>query len=247
MTTDTRRKEMRQRAGLQRHGRLGAASAYTIAGCAKGAGMIHPNMATMLAFVTTDAAVDAGFPAGCPAPRRRRVVQHGHHRRRHQHQRHPGAAGQRPERRCRLSGLRHAGARVKFQAALDFVCVDLARPVAADGEAATRLIRVTVRGAASLADARRAARSVAGSNLTKCAVHGADPNWGRILCAVGYSGAEVNPTRLELPHRGGVRGEGGTPVAFDDAAAHAALTGSEVTIRVDLHLGNTRPRPGAAT
>ena len=125
----------------------------------------------------------------------------------------------------------------RFQSALDFVCMDLARAIAADGEEATRLIRVTVRGAASLADARRAARAVAASNLTKCAVHGADPNWGRILCAVGYSGAQVNPDLLEC-HIGDVLVvQNGTPTTFDHAAARAALSGSEVAIAVDLHLG----------
>ena len=115
--------------------------------------------------------------------------------------------------------------------------MELARSIAADGEEATRLIRVTVRGAASLADARRAARAIAASNLTKCAVHGADPNWGRILCAAGYSGAELNPETVSCRIGEVAVVEGGTPLAFDAAAAHAALSGSEVTITVDLHLG----------
>jgi glutamate N-acetyltransferase / amino-acid N-acetyltransferase len=78
---------------------------------------------------------------------------------------------------------------------------------------------------------------VAGSNLTKCAIHGADPNWGRILCAVGYSGAQVDPVRLECTIGGVPVVRDGTPLNFDQAAAHAALSGSEVSITVDLHLG----------
>ncbi len=236
MTTDTRHKEIAVSVSLPPAADgSGAAPAYTIAGCCKGAGMIHPNMATMLAFVTTDAAVE---PAFLHAALHRAadvsfnmvsidgdtstndtlvVLANGQSR---QPVIQPGT----PEA-------------LHFQAALDYVCVDLARRIAADGEAATKLIKVVVRGAATLADARLAARSVAGSNLTKCAVHGADPNWGRILCAVGYSGAQVDPDRLEC-HLGDVCVvRNGTPVAFDEAAAHQALAGGEVTIGVDLHLG----------
>ena len=198
--------------------------------------MIHPNMATMLAFVTTDAAVDPAFlhaalhhaadvsfnmvsiDGDTSTNDTLVILANGQS---HQPVIQPGT----PE-------ARH------FQAALDYVCVDLARRIAADGEAATKLIKVVVRGAATLADARLAARSVAGSNLTKCAIHGADPNWGRILCAVGYSGAQVDPDRLEC-HIGEVCVvRDGTPVAFEEAAAHQALAGGEVAIGVDLHLGS---------
>jgi glutamate N-acetyltransferase/amino-acid N-acetyltransferase len=236
MTTDTRRKEIAVSVPLP-HVTDGAnaAPAYIIAGCCKGAGMIHPNMATMLAFVTTDAAVDPAFLHsalhqaadvsfnmvsidGDTSTNDTLVI----------------LANGQSHQPVILAGTPEAR---HFQAALDYVCVDLARRIAADGEAATRLIKVVVRGAASLADARLAARSVAGSTLTKCAVHGADPNWGRILCAVGYSGAQVNPDRLEC-HLGDVCVvRDGTPVAFDEAAAHQALAGGEVAIAVDLHLG----------
>ncbi len=237
MTTDTRRKEIAVSV-LRAPGAdgSGAAPAYTIAGCCKGAGMIHPNMATMLAFVTTDAAVEPAFlhaalhhaadvsfnmvsiDGDTSTNDSLVILANGQS---HQPVIQPGTAE-----------ARH------FQAALDYVCVDLARRVAADGEAATKLIKVVVRGAATLADARLAARAVAGSNLTKCAVHGADPNWGRILCAVGYSGAQVDPNRLEC-HIGEVCVvKDGTPVAFEEAAAHQALAGGEVAIGVDLHLGS---------
>lgn len=234
MTTDTRRKEAAVRVSDA------AGGAYTIAGCAKGAGMIHPNMATMLAFLTTDAEVE---PAYLQTALKRAadlsfnmvsidgdtstndtliLLANGQ-----SHTAPIGAGGAEPSGRREL----------KFQAALDFVCMELARAIAADGEAATRLIRVTVRGAASLADARRAARAVAGSNLTKCAVHGGDPNWGRILCAVGYSGAALDPDIVACRIGDVAVVEKGTPLAFDEAAAHTALAGREVTITVDLHLG----------
>jgi glutamate N-acetyltransferase/amino-acid N-acetyltransferase len=237
MTTDTRRKEIAVSVPVPHvTDGAGALPAYTIAGCCKGAGMIQPNMATMLAFVTTDAAVDPAFLHaalhhaadgsfnmvsidGDTSTNDTLVILAN------------GQSGQ-PLIRAGTPEGRH------FQAALDYVCVDLARLIAADGEAATKLIKVVVRGAATLADARLAARSVAGSNLTKCAVHGADPNWGRILCAVGYSGAQVDPDRLEC-HIGDVCVvRDGTPVAFDEAAAHQALAGGEVAIGVDLHLGS---------
>jgi glutamate N-acetyltransferase/amino-acid N-acetyltransferase len=237
MTTDTRRKEIAVSVlGSPAADGSVATPAYTIAGCCKGAGMIHPNMATMLAFVTTDASVDPSFLHaalhhaadvsfnmvsidGDTSTNDTLVILAN------------GQSGQ-PVIQAGTPEARH------FQAALDYVCVDLARRIAADGEAATKLIKVVVRGAATLADARLAARSVAGSNLTKCAIHGADPNWGRILCAVGYSGAQVDPDRLEC-HIGEVCVvRHGTPVAFEEAAAHQALAGGEVAIGVDLHLGS---------
>lgn len=233
MTTDTRRKEIA--VAIAPGPAAGAGPGYVIAGCCKGAGMIHPNMATMLAFLTTDAAVEPAFLQtalrhaadlsfnmisvdGDTSTNDTLILL---------------ANGQ-----SHLPVIQPATPEAhRFQSALDFVCMDLARAIAADGEEATRLIRVTVRGAASLADARRAARAVAASNLTKCAVHGADPNWGRILCAVGYSGAQVNPDLLEC-HIGDVLVvQNGTPTTFDHAAARAALSGSEVAIAVDLHLG----------
>ncbi len=230
MTTDRRRKEAAITVADAASGH-----SYTIAGCAKGAGMIHPNMATMLVFLTTDAAVDQ--PLLDASLRHAADLSF-----------HMISIDGDTSTNDTLAILANGQSRVPaitagdhrahhFQSALDFVCIELARAIAADGEEATRLIRVHVRGAAAPADARRAARAVAASNLTKCAVHGGDPNWGRILCAVGYSGADVIQHRLECLI-GDVRVvERGTPLDFDEKAARAALSGSEVSITVDLHMG----------
>ncbi|MHB1417503.1 MAG: bifunctional ornithine acetyltransferase/N-acetylglutamate synthase, partial [Chloroflexota bacterium] len=124
-----------------------------------------------------------------------------------------------------------------FQEALDRVTMHLAREVARDGEGASKLIEVRVRGAKSAEDARLAARAVAASSLVKAAVYGADPNWGRILCAAGYSGAEVDGAvadvsvgEVQLMQRGDI-------LKFDHEAASLALRHPEVHIDVNLNLG----------
>jgi glutamate N-acetyltransferase/amino-acid N-acetyltransferase len=130
----------------------------------------------------------------------------------------------------------------RFVAALEAVCTDLARKMAADGEGASKLLQVDVTGAASDADARAAARTVVGSSLLKAALHGEDPNWGRVFAAVGNSGAHVDPLRAALwigsvqVARDGV----GTGVSKDEA--RAAMRGEEVTMRVDLGLGDASAR-----
>jgi len=209
---------------------------YTIAGCAKGAGMIHPNMATLLAFITTDAAVP---PDGLQTALRRAAD------RSFNAITVDGDTSTNDTLLILANGAAHqpvvtsdSPEAAVFQSALDYVCIELAKMIARDGEGATRLVAVTVSGAESEADARRAARAVAGSNLTKCAVHGQDPNWGRILCAVGYSGAKVDPGRLHLRIGEVTLVIGGEPVAFEVAAARAALAEEEVKISVDLGLGD---------
>jgi glutamate N-acetyltransferase/amino-acid N-acetyltransferase len=125
----------------------------------------------------------------------------------------------------------------RFEAALTAVCVSLARQIARDGEGATRLVEITVRGAASDAEAERAAKTVATSPLVKTAVFGADPNWGRVLAAIGRSGAQVEPGRASLWLGQVQLVAGGEPLAFDQAAARAALQGPEVRLAADLGLG----------
>ena len=130
----------------------------------------------------------------------------------------------------------------RFAAALEVVCSDLARKMAADGEGASKLLTVDVTGAASEADARAAARAVAGSSLVKAAVHGEDPNWGRVFAALGNSGARVDSARAALwigevqVARGGI----GTGVSKDEARAQ--MRGAEVVLRVDLGVGNAAAR-----
>jgi glutamate N-acetyltransferase/amino-acid N-acetyltransferase len=230
MTTDTRPKEIALTFPVD--GRGGRA---TIAGAAKGAGMIHPNMATMLAFVTTDAAVDLAFLRqalrrsadrtfnmvtidGDTSTSDMLLILAN------------GQAGNAPIRQGTAAAWR-------FQDALDAVCLHLSKEIARDGEGATRLIEVTVQGAVSLQDARQAARTIASSNLTKCAIHGADPNWGRIAAAAGRSGALMDQTRLDVLVGGIYLMRDGKPQAYDVAAARAHLSESEVRLAVDFHLG----------
>lgn len=228
MTTDSRHKMVA--VGFEVEGRR-----YRVGGMAKGAGMIHPNMATMLCFLTSDVAieppllravlresVDASFnmiSIDRDTSTNDSVFLFAN-----------GAAGGPPLE----AGSPAAAA---FAAAIRMVCVELAQAIAADGEGATRLLEVEVRGAASLGDARAAARSVVASNLVKAAMHGADPNWGRILAAVGYSGAEVEPGRASVRLQGIPVASGGVGVPFDREQVRGLLLAERVRIEVDLGLG----------
>ena len=239
MTTDTVPKSVAASLSYD----VPSAGRYLVGGCAKGSGMIHPQVATMLVFLTTDApvqpdflreslrrAADASFNMmtidGDTSPNDMVLaLANG------------GAAGPGDE----PIGPGHRVAPL-FQAALTRVCTHLARELARDAEGASKLIEVRVEGAADEADARRAARTVAGSLLVKTAVYGCDPNWGRILTAAGYSGAQVREEACRLYVQGVRVFAGGLPEPFDEAALRQALASREVSIRLDLGLG-----AGAAT
>ena len=124
-----------------------------------------------------------------------------------------------------------------FQAGLQEACTYLARCIAKDGEGATRLIEVTVEGAQTLTDARIAARTVAGSTLFKSAVHGSDPNWGRVVAAIGRSGAEVVESQIDVFLDSLCLMRAGHPQPFDKEGARALLSAKEVSVRVNLNLG----------
>jgi glutamate N-acetyltransferase/amino-acid N-acetyltransferase len=207
-----------------------------IAGFAKGAGMIHPNMATMLAVVTTDAAIesarlDRALRAAVARSFNRISVD--------------GDMSTNDTVLVLASGV--SGATIgdaeepPFTAALAGVCASLARQIARDGEGATRLVELRVTGGASEAQAHRVGDSIACSPLVKTAIHGNDPNWGRILAAAGYSGEAIEPARVRLWF-----GEGdelqllerGLPVAFDAAAASALLARDPAIAHIDLGLGS---------
>jgi glutamate N-acetyltransferase/amino-acid N-acetyltransferase len=209
---------------------------YTVGGAAKGAGMIHPNMATMLGFLTTDAPLD---PASAPRLVRQ-VVDASFNQLTIDNDTSPddmvvllanGAAGG-----DAIDASQPAFA--VLAAAVERVAVSLTRQLARDGEGATKLIEVSVENAASLADARRAARSIAGSMLLKSAVFGNDPNWGRVLDAVGYSGVEAEEERISLAIQGVQTYRAGVAQLFDEAALRAALARDEVRIDVDLGAGS---------
>jgi glutamate N-acetyltransferase/amino-acid N-acetyltransferase len=195
----------------------------------KGVGMIHPNMATMLAFVATDAALE---PAVAQAALKRVVD------RTFNMLTVDGDTSTNDSCFLLVNGMSGPADETQFEAALLDVCTSLARQMARDGEGATKLIQVDVTGAANEADARLAARAVVGSSLLKAAVHGQDPNWGRVFAAVGNSGARVDPLRAAL-------WVGPVQVARDGMAtdvprseAQAQMTGEEVQFTVDLGIGS---------
>lgn len=231
MTTDTRPKHTAARLSLP------SGATITIGGMAKGAGMIHPNMATLLAVVTTDAAIE---PAALDAALRQAVelsfnsisIDGDTSTNDTLLALANGAAGNTP-----IVGLSTADG-AAFLEGLVAVCRQLAQAIVRDGEGATRFVTINVRGARSDADAKLAAMAIAKSPLVKTALYGADPNWGRVLCAIGYSGADVAPDRVLL-HFGGLRVlEHGLPLPFDEAAASKLLDVPEVTIDADLGLGS---------
>jgi glutamate N-acetyltransferase/amino-acid N-acetyltransferase len=206
-----------------------------VGGIAKGSGMIHPNMATMLSFITTDASVDLAFLNDCL----RQSVEKSFNMVSVDGDTSPndsvillsnGMSG-RPTIR---SGTAEA---LLFQEALDEVCVYLAKEVARDGEGATKLIEVRVSGAASLSDARMAARTITNSPLVKTAVHGSDPNWGRIVVAAGRSGAELLENKVALDIAGIPVVREGEPLPFDKDKLIEELGRSEVRIDLNLNLG----------
>jgi glutamate N-acetyltransferase/amino-acid N-acetyltransferase len=131
-----------------------------------------------------------------------------------------------------------SGAAALFQEALDTVTTHLAREIARDGEGATKLIEVRVRGARDEREARLAARAIASSNLLKAAVYGADPNWGRILCAAGYSGADVDERVADVTVGDIALMRRGEILKFDRKAASEAMRGAEVLIAVNFNMGS---------
>lgn len=216
-----------------------------LGGIAKGSGMIHPNMATMLAFLATDAAVE---------PRAlhralRGVTQDTFNMITVDGDRSTndmvavlanGMAGNHPLREG-------APGWDEFVAALGAACESLAKQIARDGEGAERLIEVHVEGARSVGDARKAAMAVAGSSLVKAAMFGRDPNWGRILAALGYSGAALDPDKVELALANGVGAvkvfsRGKPRTNLDKPLLERVLASGEVKIRANLHLGPARAR-----
>ena len=197
-----------------------------VVGFCKGSGMIHPNMATMLAFVVTDAALEqdalrSAF-AGIVARTFNAITVDG-------------------DTSTNDMAVVMANGRVACDArgalnAIEDVMRDLAKQIARDGEGATKLLTVNVRGAPSESDALKAARTVAGSSLLKSAVYGNDPNWGRILAALGRSDVIFQPTQASVSVQG-IAVFAGQPLEFDQRAASSAMRAEEVVIDVDLGAG----------
>jgi glutamate N-acetyltransferase/amino-acid N-acetyltransferase len=228
MTTDTRSKEI---AALvdSKEGK------FTIGGVAKGAGMIHPSMATMLCFIATDAVVSADFLRAAL----RTAVDASFNM--------VTIDGETSPNDCVLllaSGL--AGNQLvdfdngdSFQQALGAVCIHLAKSIAQDGEGATKLIEVTVERAEDEVWARQAARAIASSPRVKAAIHGNDPNWGRVVAALGRSGARVREERLDVYLNEVCVMKQGSLSPFNKADMVSALSNrDDVLIKLCLNLGD---------
>jgi len=209
---------------------------YTVGGMAKGSGMIQPNMATMLAFITTDAPLSS---AGCDLALRQAVAR--------TFNRITVDSDTSTNDMCVLMASGAAGgvliepgdsSFLLLAAAIEHVCGELARMVVRDGEGATKLITVAVAGAESESDAEAVAFAIANSPLVKTAIFGADANWGRVAMAIGKSPAAVDPALVRIRFAGILTCEGGTAVPFSEEAAAAALAAEDVEIAVDLGLGD---------
>jgi glutamate N-acetyltransferase/amino-acid N-acetyltransferase len=229
LTTDTRVKEGAVQ--VEVGGRT-----VTVGGTAKGSGMIHPNMGTMLAFLTTDAAVEKS----CLQETLSRATDRTFNRITVDGDTSPsdmallmanGAAGNEP---LTLDSPDYP----IFAEAVERVARTLAREIARDGEGATRLVEVAVEGAASEESAAALAKSVVGSNLVKAAVFGEDANWGRVLTAMGYSGEVFDPDGVELWFGPIKVFSGGEPVPHEEAEANATLASEEVKITLRLREGD---------
>jgi glutamate N-acetyltransferase/amino-acid N-acetyltransferase len=228
MTTDTKVKKAVRRFRI-------SGKNVTIAGTAKGAGMIGPDMATTLCFITTDAAISKAMLTkslkeaienslnrltvdGWQSTNDTVIILAS------------GAAGNRPI-------VKQGPAYKKFSRELMLLCQDLARQMALDAEGATKSFKVVVKSAASKADAARAAKAVADYNLVKCAVHGSDANWGRIICAVGSCGVELNERKLTCKIGNVTVFKNGRPSKFDHKKVKKIILQKEHTITIELGAG----------
>ncbi|MCH7558983.1 MAG: bifunctional glutamate N-acetyltransferase/amino-acid acetyltransferase ArgJ [Planctomycetes bacterium] len=231
MTTDTRPKQAVRRLEI-------SGAKVTIAGAVKGAGMIAPNMATTLCFITTDVAITKPLLAkalkSAIGNSLNRLTVDGHQ-------------STNDTAIILASGLAGNAERIgivsqcprykRFANALAEVCDDLARQMVLDAEGSTRMFKVVVKGAATKADAAKACRAIADYPLVKCAVNGGDPNWGRIICAVGSAGVKLNPNKLACKLGPITVFKNGTPRKFDKKKASKVVSQTEHTITVDLGVG----------
>jgi len=218
LTTDSSRKEA-----------LVAANGFTVAGMAKGAGMLAPDMATMLAFLTTDAAVDPATLAG---------VLRGAVDRSFNAMTVDGCTSTNDTVVLLASGRSGVADVPALSAAVEEVCAGLAGQMAADAEGASKLVHVRVTGATSDGDAHRAARKVAESQLVKCSFNGEDPYWGRVVSELGTAGVPFEMDRVTIAYGGTTVCRQGVAAAHDDAAVRAHLAGPVVDLHCDLGLGD---------
>ena len=229
MTTDTFPKEAAVHFTLGKH-------VVTIGGVAKGSGMIAPNMATMLAFITTDVVISGDLLSKALRAANNRSFNRITV---------DGDMSTNDMVLVMANGLAGNAALTEnseefqlFGAALEYVLIKLAKMIAKDGEGATKLIEIMVKGAQSEEEAAQAARAVANSNLVKTAIHGADANWGRILAAVGYSGIDFNPDNVEISFGDLPILKKNYEIVLDEEKAKQLLLKNSVVIVVDLNQGS---------
>lgn len=229
MTTDSEEKHLAVSLDIEN-------TKVIIGGCAKGVGMIHPNMATMLAFITTDADIEQKFLQDATkkaADLSFNMI---------------SIDGDQSTNDTMLvfanGGSGSATIDEKspyaenFQEALNYVCIELAKKMVRDGEGAKRLIEVIVDNAPSLKDAQLAARSVSDSMLVKAMVHGNDPNWGRVMMAVGNSGAKIEESNLDIFINEIHVVHEGKAIPYSIEAVVNAMDVPDVSIRISLNTGN---------
>ncbi|MBP5593869.1 MAG: bifunctional glutamate N-acetyltransferase/amino-acid acetyltransferase ArgJ [Pseudobutyrivibrio sp.] len=233
MTTDTVNKEIAVEFEI-------GGKTVTLGGMSKGSGMIHPNMCTMLAFLGTDIDIEKSLLQEAVSE----VVADSFNMITVD-----GDTSTNDTLICMANGMAgnpkisSKGADFDtFKEALRFVCTNLAKRMAADGEGASKLFEAKVVNAKSVADAKTLARAIVGSNLSKAAIFGCDANFGRFLCAMGYSGADFDQNDVELFFES-VNGrlqvfDKGTPIVFDEDEALKIMKADAVTVFVDMHEGN---------
>ena len=208
----------------------------TMAGVAKGSGMIHPNMATMLAFITCDANISS-------ATLQKALSQHVETT--FNQITVDGDTSTNDMVLVMANGCRQNEEILpdteefeKFSKMLRYLMADLAKKIAKDGEGATKLIEVNVRHAKDERSGRMIAKSVVGSSLVKTAIFGQDPNWGRILAAIGYAGADISVDNIDIWIEGIPVMQASSPVAFDPEETSDAMAGELLTLTIDLHDGD---------
>ena len=220
LTSDTFAKECAVRVGK-----------FHVGGIAKGAGMIHPNMATMLSFITTDAAV--------PRAALQRALRHSVNQSFNRISI-DGDMSTNDTVLCLANGLAGKVALPAFQAALDYVCLELAKLIVKDGEGVTKFVTIEVHGAKNDRDAEFAARAVSNSALVKTSWCGGDPNWGRLMDAIGYSRCKVVEEKVDIAYNGLFAVKAGQPTRTPLAKLKKIVKSPTFAIRIDLHLGHGR-------
>lgn len=228
MTTDTRCKQAYCTVKI-------GGKTITLAGTVKGAGMVGPNMATTIGVFTTDAAISKSLLQKALSiaigQSLNRLTVDGHQSTNDTAMILASAqAGNKPIRK-------QDAAFKKFTAALVELCTDLAKQMALDAEGATRMFTVVIDGASTKEQALTAARAVANYDLVKCAIHGGDPNWGRIICAIGSSGVKINPDKLTCSIGGITVFRNGQPVSFDPKKVSRIICQKEHIIVANLGVG----------